>query len=138
MPVFTESGIYQCILNLRNFSLYSLQCWKTRLFISSNLGGFQCVESVRIWCFSGPYFLVFSLNTERYSISFQIQSEWGKICQKNSGYGPLSRSVFTFHFFYSQLYNEKEFVDFMAEWWKLYAELPAQKIKFSIKDVYSK
>ena len=27
---------------------------------------FHCVKSVRIWCFSGPYFPPFGLNTERY------------------------------------------------------------------------
>ena len=26
-----------------------------------------------------PYFPVFGLNTERYAVSFQIQSEWGKV-----------------------------------------------------------
>ena len=34
----------------------------------------HCVKSVRIRSYSGPYFPVFGLNTERY-----ISSEWGKI-----------------------------------------------------------
>ena len=38
--------------------------------------------------FSGPYFLAFGLNTERYSISLRIQSECGKIrTRKNSVFG---------------------------------------------------
>ena len=39
----------------------------------------HCVKSVRIRSFSGPYFLAFGLNTERYSVSFRIQSKYGKI-----------------------------------------------------------
>ena len=35
----------------------------------------QCVKSVRIRSFSGPYFPAFGLNTERYSVSLRIQSE---------------------------------------------------------------
>ena len=39
-----------------------------------------CVlENVRIRSYSGPYFPAFELNTERYSVSLRIQSEWGKI-----------------------------------------------------------
>ena len=39
----------------------------------------HCVKSVLIRSFSGPYFLAFGLNTERYSVSLHIQSECGKI-----------------------------------------------------------
>ena len=39
----------------------------------------HCVKSVRIRSFSGPYFLVFGLNTERYRVSLRIQSECVKI-----------------------------------------------------------
>ena len=38
----------------------------------------QCVKSVRIWSYSGPYFPAFGLNIERYSVSLRIQSECGK------------------------------------------------------------
>ena len=37
------------------------------------------VKGVRIRSFSGPYFPAFGLNTERYSVSFRIQSEYRKI-----------------------------------------------------------
>ena len=44
--------------------------------------------------FSGPYFLTFGQNTERYSVSLRIQSECEKIRTiKNSGIGHFSRSV---------------------------------------------
>ena len=43
--------------------------------------------------FSGRYFLAFWLNTERYFVSLQIQSECGKIrIRKNSVFGQFSRS----------------------------------------------
>ena len=40
---------------------------------------YHCVKSVRIRSYSGPYFTVFGLNTERYGVFFRIQSEYGKI-----------------------------------------------------------
>ena len=40
---------------------------------------FYCVKKVSIWSYSGPYFPAFRLNTERYSVSIRIQSEFGKI-----------------------------------------------------------
>ena len=39
----------------------------------------HCVKSARIRGFSGPYFPAFGLNTDRYGVSFGIQSECGKI-----------------------------------------------------------
>ena len=42
-------------------------------------GRFRCVKSVPIRNFSGPYFPVFGLNTERCSVSLHIQSKCGKI-----------------------------------------------------------
>ena len=37
------------------------------------------MKSVRIRSYSGPHFLVFGLNVERYSVSLRIQSECGKM-----------------------------------------------------------
>ena len=43
--------------------------------------------------FSGPYFLAFGLNTERYFVCLRIQSECGKIrTRKNSIFGQISNS----------------------------------------------
>ena len=39
----------------------------------------KCMKSVSIRSFSGPYFPIFKLNTETYSVSLPIQSECGKI-----------------------------------------------------------
>ena len=39
----------------------------------------HCVKSVRIRSYSGPHFTGFGLNTERYGVSFRIQSESGKM-----------------------------------------------------------
>ena len=39
----------------------------------------QCMKSVGIRSYSGPYFPAFILNTEIYSVSLHIQSECGKI-----------------------------------------------------------
>ena len=44
----------------------------------------HCVKSVRIWSFSGPYFLAFRLNTERYRVSVRIQFECGKISTRKT------------------------------------------------------
>ena len=38
----------------------------------------HCEKIVRIRSYSGPYFPAFGLNTERYTVSLRIQSEWGK------------------------------------------------------------
>ena len=40
---------------------------------------FQCVKSVRIRSYSGPYFPTFGLNAERYGVSLRFQSDCGKI-----------------------------------------------------------
>ena len=37
------------------------------------------LKSVHIWSYSGPPFLSFVLNTERYSVSLRIESEYGKM-----------------------------------------------------------
>ena len=37
------------------------------------------MKSVRIWSYSGPRFLAFGLNTERYSASLRMKSECGKM-----------------------------------------------------------
>ena len=39
----------------------------------------HCVKSARIWSYSGPYFPVFGLNTERYGVSLRIQFECAKM-----------------------------------------------------------
>ena len=50
------------------------------------------VKSVRIRRFSGPYFPVFGLNTERYSYLSEFSTNAGKYGSENSEYGYFSRS----------------------------------------------
>ena len=40
------------------------------------------MKSVLVLSYSGPYFLAFGLNTERYSVSLRIRSECGKMWTK--------------------------------------------------------
>ena len=72
----------------------------------------HCVKSVQIWSyFWFVFFLVFGLNTEIYKVNLRIQSKYKKI--------RFSRSAnFSRH--------------------KLYEKITAQKIKFPIKDFFSK
>ena len=59
-----------------------------------------CWRSSTAWklskygAFSGPYFPIFGLNTERYGVSLRIQFEYGKIrTSKNSVFGHFTYSV---------------------------------------------
>ena len=40
------------------------------------LHGFHCIKGVRIRSYSSLYFPAFRLNTERYGVSFRIQSKF--------------------------------------------------------------
>ena len=54
----------------------------------------DCVKSIRIRSFSGPYFTAFGLNMERYEVALRIQSECRKIrTRKNSEYRHFSCSA---------------------------------------------
>ena len=46
---------------------------------SGRLHYLYCVKGVHIQSFSGPYFLAFGPNTERYGVPLHILSEYGKI-----------------------------------------------------------
>ena len=50
--------------------------------------GKHCMKSVCIRSFSGPYFSVFGLNTERYGVILRIQPNAGK-------YGPEKLRIWT-------------------------------------------
>ena len=55
-----------------------------------NLYNTRCVKSVCIRSYSGPYFSVFGLNMERYSVSLRIHSECEKIFLSRKGCGLVS------------------------------------------------
>ena len=58
----------------------SLDCRQISIcFINWMFPGLHCVKSVRIRSYSGPHFLAFELNTDRYGVSLHIQSECGKM-----------------------------------------------------------
>ena len=59
-------------------------------------GDNDCVKSVRIWSFSGPYFPTFGLNTERRGTQYSPYSVRMRenMDQKNSGYGHFPRSEY--------------------------------------------
>ena len=64
--------------------LYHPQVWQLLMdYLISKFSNYHniwhCVKSVWIRSFSGPYFPVFGLNTEIYSVNLRIQSECGKI-----------------------------------------------------------
>ena len=62
--------------------LYYKKCTQCRYFpikLSSFSSEQQLRKKVHIRSFSGPYFPAFRLNTERYSVSFRIQFEYGKM-----------------------------------------------------------
>ena len=65
-----EAEIYSIIKFY--FEIYSLYLYRILyIFLQAN----HCVKSVHIRGYSGSYFPAFGLNTERYGVSFQIQSE---------------------------------------------------------------
>ena len=62
--------------------------------VSTNVQSNHCVKSVRIRSYSGPYFTAFGLNTERYRVSFRIQSECGKITPNMDNFHAVNGSFF--------------------------------------------
>ena len=73
---------------------------------------FHWVKIVLIWSYSGPHFSTFGLNTERYSVSLRIQSEFWKIRTRITPNTDTVYAVFLFvcwilwvSFFPKNLYN---------------------------------
>ena len=55
------------------------------------LSNFHCVKIVRIRSYSGPHFLTFGLNTERYGVSRRMQFKCGKMRTR------ITPNTYTFH-----------------------------------------
>ena len=51
-----------------------LKMFNDAAFYYFGQSGTHCVKSVRIWSYSGPYFPIVALNTERYGVSREIQT----------------------------------------------------------------
>ena len=74
------------LLSLYRINWIGYFTWSTKIFwltfdslASRYLATWNCVKSVRIRSYSGPYFPTFGLNMERYRVSLRIQSKCGKI-----------------------------------------------------------
>ena len=63
------------------------------------LVAYHCVKSVQIRSFSGPYFPVFGLNAEIYSVNLRIPSKCGKIRTRKTLYFGSFYAVYLFKFF---------------------------------------
>ena len=74
-----------------------LHNWKT--------GRYHSVKSVCIRSFTGPYFPVFGLNTERCSVSVRIQSESRKIRTRKTPNMDTFHAVFTSHLMGESLFR---------------------------------
>ena len=73
---------------MENFTFCAVQ--RNRLRLSS----VEFLLCAKYGVLSGPYFPVFGVNTEIYSINLRIQSKYGKIrTRKNSVYGHFLRSA---------------------------------------------
>ena len=71
--------------NQKSLQMLSLNSYGINLKVPLILpNATHCVKSVRIWSFSGLYFPSFELNTERYCLSFHIQSI--QRMQENTGH----------------------------------------------------
>ena len=72
-------------------------CFSFLFFLVKSNMSFQIYTAWKVstyGVFSGPYFPIFGLNTEIYSVNLRIQSAYRKICtRKNSVFGHFSRSV---------------------------------------------
>ena len=71
-----------------------LKIWSAFSFFQLFLEAAAAWKVSKYGVFSGPYFPSFGLNTRRYFVSLQIQSECGKIqTRKNFAFGHISHSV---------------------------------------------
>ena len=70
-----------------------------------------CVKNVFIRSFSGPHFLAFGLNTERYKVTIRIQSECEKIrTRKTPNMDTFHAVLFTEHLHTDASATTAEFV----------------------------
>ena len=89
------------VLNSELPSWMKFQFLLSPFSITEKISLHECVKSVRIRSFSGPYFPPFGLNTERYSVSFCIQSECGKIQIRKTPNTDTFRAVYNILLNYS-------------------------------------
>ena len=81
-----SDDVFKDNLDLKIWKIYAKRgriVWLWYIFWCT-VQNLHCVKSSRIRNFSGPYFPVFGLHTERYRVSLRIQSECGKIRSRNT------------------------------------------------------
>ena len=86
------------------------------LWLLLDVGKHHSVKSVQIRRFFGPFFPLFALNIEIYSVNFCIQSEYRKMwTRKNLKFGHFSRSALVVAFLEKYQFSGKLFLD-----WKFF------------------
>ena len=98
--LYVQIEVYQNLLLPHNFFFFFKKRSGTRTSVPSFISAwfFHYVNSVQMRSFYGPYFPVFGLNADIYTINHRIQSEYREIrTRKNSVFGHISRSVQKYH-----------------------------------------
>ena len=75
-------GLRKNYYNSNNWCILTLTFVPSKIFLDNLHSAFEdhhCVKSIRIRSCSGLHFPTFRLNTERYGVSFPIQSKCGKM-----------------------------------------------------------
>ena len=90
----------------------------TGIFIRALLFRFQCVKSVSIRSFSGPYFLAFRLNRNWYRVSFRILLKRRKIRTRKTSNTGLFRLCSGFRFCLLFPFGYKVTLKMSYVWWK--------------------
>ena len=86
---FYKSRCMYFSIKHEKFSEKYNKIWGKKFKINSE----HCVKSIHIWSYSGLHFLVFRLNTERYSAFLRIQSECGKMQTRITANADTSHAV---------------------------------------------
>ena len=88
-PIFTSMNNLKLVA-LSEGSTHVAVTLKSSMVVSDQI---TALKVSKYGVFSGPYFPAFGLNTERYSVSLRIQSEYGKMrTRKSSVFEHFSRS----------------------------------------------
>ena len=105
----------------------------------------QCVKCICIRSYSAPHFPAFALNTGRYGVSLRIQSECGKMQTRITPNTDTSHTVMSTAKTVNRGAHHRKFEHTVTKIWTcverkfwLSSMYILQKIKFSVKDFFSK
>ena len=102
-----------------------------RIIIENNWRIINCMKSVRVWSFSGPYFPAFGMNTEKYGVSLSIQSKCGEIRTRkpDTFHTVINTLIYTTKFdFFSLLLKMKIKACFLLQCTSVYFNLIIAKL----------